>query len=193
MRELIFNALVHKDYGSGVPIQISVYADKLYVANVGSLPETWTVETLMSKHVSRPSNPTIAGCIYLTGKIETWGRGVEKVVRECRKHGCPKPQYSVNPGEPGDIMVKVEAAPDAIVAGLAKSDGAVNGDETINETISETINETIKLNPGISLVRLTALIGKSRATVARGVGALVKEGRIQYRGSKKTGGYFLKG
>ena len=159
----------------------------------GSLPETWTVKTLMSKHVSRPSNPTIAGCIYLTGKIETWGRGVEKVVRECRKHGCPKPLYSVNPGEPGDIMVKVEAAPDAIVAGLAKSDGAVNGDETINETISETINETIKLNPGISLVRLTALIGKSRATVARGVGALVKEGRIQYRGSKKTGGYFLKG
>ena len=46
LRELIFNALVHKDYGSGVPIQISVYADKLYVANVGSLPETWTVETL---------------------------------------------------------------------------------------------------------------------------------------------------
>ena len=38
-----------------------------------------------------------------------------------------------------------------------------------------------------------AMIGKSRATVARGVGVLVKEGWIQYRGSKKTGGYFLKG
>ena len=90
--------------------------------------------------------------------VERRGRGVEKVARECYKHGCPKPQYSVNPGEAGDIMVKEEAAPDAIVAGLTKSDGAANGDETI------------KLNPGISLVRLTALIGKSRATVARGGG-----------------------
>ena len=34
LRELIFNALVHKDYASGIPIQISVYDDKLYVANV---------------------------------------------------------------------------------------------------------------------------------------------------------------
>ena len=169
--------------------------NKLYVANVGSLPETWTVETLMSKHVSRPSNPTIAGCIYLTGKIETWGRGVDKVVWECRKHGCPKPQYTVNPGEPGDIMVRVDAAPDAIVESSENKRETISGliNETINETIGETINETIKSNPGISLVRLTALIGKSRATVARGVGALVKEGRIQYRGSKKTGGYFLKG
>ena len=137
LRELIFNALVHKDYASGVPIQISVYNDKLYVANVGSLPETWTVETLMSKHVSRPPNPTIAGCIYLTGKIETWGRGVEKVVRECRKHGCPNPQYSVNSGDPGDIMVRVGAAPDAIVANQAKSDGPING--PINEPINGPI------------------------------------------------------
>ena len=88
----------------------------------------------MSKHVSRPSNPTIAGCIYLTGKIETWGRGVDKVVRECRKHGCPKPQYTVNPGEPGDIMVRVDAASDAIVTDRAKSDGPISG--PINDAIN---------------------------------------------------------
>lgn len=81
-------------------------------------------------------------------------------------------------------MVKVDATPDAIVKGKAKSDGSINGDETISETI--------RLNPGISFVRLAALIGKSRATVARGVGTLVREGRIQYRGSKKTGGYYLR-
>ena len=133
------DGIVIEDYASGVPIQISVYNDKLYVANVGSLPETWTVETLMSKHVSRPSNPTIAGCIYLTGKIETWGRGVEKVVRECRKHGCPNPQYSVNSGDPGDIMVRVGAAPDAIVADQAKSDGPING--PINKRVLQFVRE----------------------------------------------------
>ena len=149
----------------------------------------------MSKHVSRPSNPTIAGCIYLTGKIETWGRGVDKVVRECRKHGCPKPQYSVNPGEPGDIMVRVDAAPDAIVTDRAKSDGTISGpiNDAINDAISEAINEAIKRTPGINKPKLVKLLGKSKATVERAISELIASSRIEHRGSKKTGGYFLKG
>ena len=35
-------------------------------------------------------------------------------------------KYSVNSGDPGDIMVRVGAAPDAIVADQAKSDGLIN-------------------------------------------------------------------
>ena len=141
----------------------------------------------MSKHVSRPSNPTIAGCIYLTGKIETWGRGVDKVVRECRKHGCPKPQYTVNPGEPGDIMVMVDAASDAIVTERTKSDGP------INDAINDAIKEAIKRSPGINKPKLVKLLGKSRATVERAISELIASSRIEHRGSKKTGGYFLKG
>ena len=36
LREALLNALCHKQYQSGVPIQISVYEDKLYIV---SLPE----------------------------------------------------------------------------------------------------------------------------------------------------------
>ena len=42
LREALLNALCHKQYQSGVPIQISVYEDKLYIANCGCLPENWT-------------------------------------------------------------------------------------------------------------------------------------------------------
>ena len=35
LREALLNALCHKQYQSGVPIQISVYEDKLYIANCG--------------------------------------------------------------------------------------------------------------------------------------------------------------
>ena len=166
-------------------IQISVYNDKLYVANVGSLPETWTVETLMSKHVSRPSNPTIAGCIYLTGKIETWGRGVEKIVRECRKHGCPNPQYSVNPGDPGNIMVRVDAAPDAIVEGRARSDGPING------PINNRVIQFIRDHAGCKRADIANGVGVSLWSLKRVLEGLSNE--IEYRGSKKTGGYFPRG
>ncbi|MBO5370318.1 MAG: putative DNA binding domain-containing protein, partial [Clostridia bacterium] len=42
LREAIFNAVAHKQYSSGIPIQISVYSDKLYIYNNGKLPEEWT-------------------------------------------------------------------------------------------------------------------------------------------------------
>ena len=37
-REILLNAIVHKDYSSCNPIQISVYADKIYVWNDGEMP-----------------------------------------------------------------------------------------------------------------------------------------------------------
>lgn len=85
LREALLNALCHKQYESGVPIQISVYEDKLYIANCGRLPDNWTADSLMSKHASRPYNTAIANVYYLAGFIESWGRGIEKSVRLARK------------------------------------------------------------------------------------------------------------
>lgn len=77
------------------------------------------------------------------------------------------------------------------VAEYSREDNDLMDSETINETINDPISETIKSNPGIGLVRLAGLTGKGRSTVARAIAALVKDGRVEYRGSKKTGGYYL--
>lgn len=34
---------------------------------------------------------------------------------ECKKHGCPPPVYEIIMGESGDILVRIDSAPDAIV------------------------------------------------------------------------------
>ena len=60
LHEALLNALCHKRYQSGVPIQISVYEDKLYIANCGCLPKKWSLANLMDKHASVPFNPNIA-------------------------------------------------------------------------------------------------------------------------------------
>jgi ATP-dependent DNA helicase RecG len=39
LREAILNAIVHKEYASGVPVQISVYSDQLMIWNPGQLPD----------------------------------------------------------------------------------------------------------------------------------------------------------
>ena len=68
--------------------------------------------------------------------------------------------------------------------------GTING--TINDSMLEPIFEIIKSRPGISRAELINLAGRSRTTVARLVAVLVNAGRIEHRGSRKSGGYFAK-
>ncbi len=93
VREAILNALAHKDYSMGVPIQISVYDNKLMIWNYGQLPEDWTIENLMQKHSSIPYNPDIANAFFRAGLVESWGRGTIKIIEQCKEHGLPKPEF----------------------------------------------------------------------------------------------------
>ena len=79
LREAVLNSIVHKDYSTGVPIQIKVFLDKVIIYNTGGLPEGWTIDKLLSAHGSNQRNPLIAGGFYRSGMIETWGRGIEKL------------------------------------------------------------------------------------------------------------------
>ena len=83
-REALLNAVVH-DYASGIPIQISVYDDRIVLWNSGVMPENWTMEKLLGKHPSQPYNPLLANAFFRAGYIEAWGRGIEKIAEECRR------------------------------------------------------------------------------------------------------------
>jgi len=91
-REAVLNAVVHKDYASGIPIQISVYPDRLMIWNLGELPADWTVDKLLAKHASIPFNPDVAGVFFRMGMIESWGRGIERMLDACRAAGTPEPE-----------------------------------------------------------------------------------------------------
>ncbi|MFA5806175.1 MAG: ATP-binding protein [Melioribacteraceae bacterium] len=93
VREALLNAIAHKDYSGGAPIQISVYIDKIIFWNEGQLPENWTIESLLTKHPSKPYNPDIANALFRSGYIESWGRGTLKMIKECAEAGIPQPLY----------------------------------------------------------------------------------------------------
>ncbi|MBD5243838.1 MAG: winged helix-turn-helix transcriptional regulator [Barnesiella sp.] len=56
--------------------------------------------------------------------------------------------------------------------------------------VENIVLSIIKNNPGISRIKIIPLINKSEATIRRALKALGEMGYIEYRGSKKTGGYF---
>ena len=83
-REILLNAVVHKDYSSCNPIQISVYEDKIYIWNDGEMPPNLdSTDKLFMKHSSKPYNPKLANVFFKSGMIEAWGRGFEKIREVC--------------------------------------------------------------------------------------------------------------
>ncbi len=97
LREVLLNALVHRDYSTGIPIQIRVYEDQMRFYNDGRLPEGWTVKQLIRKHKSQPYNPLIANAFFRTGDIEAWGRGIDKIRAACLENDTRFPEFEFDP------------------------------------------------------------------------------------------------
>jgi len=86
IRELLLNAVNHKDYATGVPVQVSIYEDRIVIFNMGSWSKRVpTDERVYEKHESVPHNPKIADVSFRSGDVESWGRGFLKIKAECKK------------------------------------------------------------------------------------------------------------
>lgn len=94
LREIILNAIIHSDYGAEVEIQIKVYPDRVEFYNSGAPPEDWTVGYLLSAHRSIPGNPTLAEVFYRAGKIESFGRGIQKVMDLYKGRSAKPPVFN---------------------------------------------------------------------------------------------------
>ncbi|MCM1189983.1 MAG: winged helix-turn-helix transcriptional regulator [Muribaculaceae bacterium] len=186
LREALLNALCHKLYQSCIPVQISVYEDRLYIANCGQLPENWTVENLMNKHASKPYNPGIANVYYLAGFIESWGRGIEKICQACDDDGSPRPEYTIHPG---DIMIKFTAAEGRIVR-TALNQVTERVTERVTEKVTENENAILALlmeDPAYTYTALAEKLGLSRKTVSARIRQLKEKGILQRIGSDTKG------
>ena len=185
LREALLNAICHKQYQSGIPIQISVYEDRLYVANVGSLPEDWTLENLMQKHASKPYNPNIAHVFYLAGFIESWGRGVEKICQALKADNLPLPEYTIHPG---DIMIKFTAPEDRIVR--LNKQFTDNLSDNFSDKLTDKEQKTLELlleDPGYTASQLAQKLLVSRVSATKYLKALKEKGIIERIGSDRSG------
>lgn len=106
MREAVYNALMHSNYASGVPIQIRIHENEVLISNNCVFPANWTAETLMNRHRSEQYNPKIANAFFRAGYVEAWGRGIENMCKLCRDYGV-RTEYTVHPG---DVMLAFFAA-----------------------------------------------------------------------------------
>lgn len=121
LREMIFNSIVHK-LQSGTWNQMSIYDDHIRLWNEGTLPEGYTVETLLGKHTSKPRNPKIANVFYKAGFIESWGRGYEKIMQAFDAEGLSRPELVEEQGGVSVLILRERFA--AVSRGEAAASGS---------------------------------------------------------------------
>jgi ATP-dependent DNA helicase RecG len=181
-REAVLNAIVHRDYSTGVPTQIKVFPDEVIIYNDGVLPENWTVAELLARHRSKPRNPNLANAFFRSGQIETWGRGIEKMKTACKDAGRPAPVFDVTGGE-----IKV-TFPTPTTDKTTDNVGAVIG----NGTTKMQILALIKAEPTVSAGDLAERLGVAKRTVEYHIQTLKTSGRLLREGTTRSGHWVVK-
>ena len=180
VREALANAFVHRDYASGGgAIAIALYDDRLEIISPGELHFGLTPEQLLLPHESRPWNPLIATIFYRRGFIEAWGRGTIKIAELLRTAGL----------QPSTITSAAESV--TVTFWLPKLGGGVSGGVSGGVTGGVTgLFAYLQAHPGKNAAQLAEATGLTRRTTERWLKQLRLDGKIEFRGAPKTGGYF---
>ena len=87
-RELLMNAIMHRDYETNAPVQFYEYDDRIKVQNPGGLYGKVTPDNF--PNVSDYRNPFIAEAMKVLGYVNRFSRGVYRVQKELLENGNGK-------------------------------------------------------------------------------------------------------
>lgn len=95
MREIIVNALIHRDYSiytDSAPITIRMFTDRIEVENPGGLYGRMTLDRL-GKVSADTRNPFIANTLEIMGETENRYSGIPTVINAMKEAELPPPKF----------------------------------------------------------------------------------------------------
>jgi len=201
VREMIFNALVHRNY-SGAATQIRIHDNYISTWNDGGLPEGISEQDLWKTHQSKPRNPFIADVCFKAGYIDTWGRGTLKIIESCIENKLPDPVLKEEQGgficqlfkselttkDQSDLKINLKTQQDEIIETIRDKYG-INTGEIRDKYGIKSIEIIVLLNnqTGITLSTVAAELQISLSTVEKTIRKLSMDNIIKRIGSRKSG------
>ncbi len=159
--------------------------------NPGQLPQNWTLEKLMGKHPSHPFNPLLAYALFRAGYMESWGRGIEKIRRECREHDIDAPIYDYSFS---GLMLTFKANPRHLVAALGEKEARRLLGERVGERVGETLTgnqlrilSLLGQHPRLAARELAKEVGISSRKIERNIAILKRLGHLRRAGPARGG------
>ena len=90
-RELLMNAIMHRDYESNAPVAFYEYDDRIEIQNAGGLYGKVSANNF--PNVSDYRNPFIAEAMKVLGYVNRFSRGVYRVQKELEENGNGKASF----------------------------------------------------------------------------------------------------
>lgn len=186
VRELIANALVHRDYTARGVALAQISSAGLTVSNPGGFPEGIGVSNLLTTP-PRARNPALADAFKRAGLVERTGRGVNRAFVAQLQLGLPAPDYSLS--NTNSVVVRIRPGPAdkelaAFIAEARRDDREFSLEELL--VLHEVRRERLITVAG------TAVLLQSNEQDARAVlNGLADRGLVEARGRTSGRAYHL--
>lgn len=92
LREVLLNAVIHRDYESNTPVMITQFSNRIEVQNPGGLFGDMRREDFPGTTAYR--NPILAEAAKTLGFVNRFGRGVPRALGAMEKNGSPAPTFT---------------------------------------------------------------------------------------------------
>jgi len=181
LREAVINAVCHRNYfEKGANIMIAIFDDRVEISSPGGLIKGINKKNFGKKSILRNAN--IANLFHRMGYIEKMGTGIIRMQRLMKEADLEPIQF----GFDSFVTAIFERKP---VENNVPDSGTLNGTLTLQLS---SLLENIEKNPGIQANTIADNLNRPIDTIKKQIRALTQKELIERRGSRKTGGYFLK-
>lgn len=96
LREILLNAVMHRDYASTSPLRVGWFADRVEIQSPGGLYGEATARNFPRQTSYR--NPVIAEAMKALGYVNRYGRGVIRAQEALRRNGNPLAEFEFDDG-----------------------------------------------------------------------------------------------
>ena len=103
LRELLMNAVMHRNYDSNTPIHFYAFSDHIEIQNPGGLYGEATKENFPTRNSYR--NPVIAEAMKSLGFVNRFGYGVQRAQSLLEQNGNPPAQFDFT--DDHTVLVKI--------------------------------------------------------------------------------------
>jgi ATP-dependent DNA helicase RecG len=191
IREAITNSFCHRDYRSSQNNEIAIFSDRIEIYNPGRFPDGLTPDDFIrgdGRSVKR--NPNIAQMMYYCKDIESFGTGLQRIVKACDDAEVKVEFKQLSLG----FSVVFYRPKNHINADEKSGASAKRSNDPLNDLLIDPLNETqkslvsiLKTDGAATYEILAAAVGVSTATVKRNMKYLQEVGVVKRVGSKKDG------
>lgn len=94
VRELLMNAIMHRDYQSNTPVRFYWFTDRIEIQSPGGLYGEVTKETLTRRSSYR--NPIIAEAMKTLGYVNRYGYGIQRAQAALQENGNPPAEFEID-------------------------------------------------------------------------------------------------